>query len=49
MPFTPFVGDNFDSDFANRKDSMNLEHYDEFLKKINSAKLFTNSRKNKFK
>ena len=48
MPFTPFVGDNFDSDFANRKDSMNLEHYDEFLKKINSAKLFKNFYFNSF-
>ena len=47
-PFTPFVGDNFDSDFANRKDSMNLEHYDEFLKKINSAKLFKNFYFNSF-
>ena len=48
MPFTPFVGDNFDSDFVNRKDSMNLEHYDEFLKKINSAKLFKNFYFNSF-
>ena len=42
MPFKPFVGDNFDSDFVNRKDTMNLEHYDEFLKRINNSELFKN-------
>ena len=42
IPFIPNVGDNFDSYIANKKDNMNLENYDIYLKKINNSGFFDN-------
>ena len=39
IPFTPSIGDNFDSTAANEKDNMNMDNYDEYLKKINELLL----------
>ena len=40
IPFVPSIGDNFDSNVANKKDNMNMEHYEENLKKINDSGYF---------
>ena len=42
IPFTPFIGDNFERDLVNKKDHLNYEHYDDFLKKINQSEIFKN-------
>ena len=42
IPFIPSVGDNFDSSIANKKDNMNMDNYDEYLKKINDSGFFDN-------
>ena len=42
IPFVPSVGDNFDSNHANKKDDMNMDNYDEYLKKINDSGYFKN-------
>jgi serine/threonine protein kinase len=39
IPFSPFIGDNFDMDYVNKKDNIYSEHYDEYLKKINEAEI----------
>ena len=40
IPFWPSVGDNFDNDLANKKEDMDMEHYEEYLKKINDSGYF---------
>ena len=40
IPFMPSVGDNFDNNQANKKENMDMEHYDEYLKKINDSGYF---------
>ena len=40
IPFLPSLGDNFDNDLANKKEQMDMEHYDEYLKKINESGYF---------
>ena len=40
IPFIPSIGDNFDDKSANKKENMDMEHYDEYLKKINDSKYF---------
>ena len=40
IPFLPSVGDNFDDKSANKKEQMDMEHYDEYLKKINDSGYF---------
>ena len=40
IPFLPSLGDNFDNDLANKKEEMDMEHYDEYLKKINESGYF---------
>ena len=42
IPFTPTIGDNFDNDFVNKRDNFNLDHYHEYLKKINESEIFKN-------
>ena len=42
IPFTPTIGDNFDNDFVNKRDNINLDHYHEYLKKINESEIFKN-------
>ena len=42
IPFTPMIGDNFDNDFVNKRDNINLDHYNEYLKKINESEIFKN-------
>ena len=42
IPFIPSVGDNFDNEIANRKDNMNMDNYDQCLKKINDSGYFKN-------
>ena len=42
IPFVPNVGDNFDTNIANKKDNMNMDNYDEYLKKINDSGYFKN-------
>ena len=42
IPFTPSIGDNFDSTAANEKDNMNMDNYDEYLKKVNESNFFKN-------
>ena len=40
IPFIPSIGDNFDNKLANKKDNMDMEHYDEYLKRINDSGYF---------
>ena len=40
VPFIPSGGDNFDSDIADKKDKIDMEHYNEYLKKINEGHYF---------
>ena len=40
IPFWPSVGDNFDNNLANKKEEMDMEHYEEYLKKINDSGYF---------
>jgi hypothetical protein len=40
IPFVPSIGDNFDSNVANKKDNIIMEHYEENLKKINDLGYF---------
>ena len=40
IPFWPSIGDNFDNDLANKKEDMDMEHYEEYLKKINDSGYF---------
>ena len=40
IPFVPSVGDNFDDNLANKKEDIDMEHYDEYLKKINDSGYF---------
>ena len=42
IPFVPFLGDNFDLDFVNKKENINLNHYNEYLKKLNQSEIFKN-------
>ena len=42
IPFIPDIGDNFEADFVNKKDNVNLDNYDEYLKKINQSEMFKN-------
>ena len=42
IPFVPAVGDNFDSNVANKKDLMDMDNYEECLKKINDSGYFKN-------
>ena len=42
IPFTPMIGDNFDNDFVNKRDNINLDHYNESLKNINESEIFKN-------
>ena len=42
IPFIPTVGDNFDSYIANKKDNINMDNYDVYLKKINNSGYFNN-------
>ena len=42
IPFVPAVGDNFDSNVANKKDFMDMDNYEECLKKINDSGYFKN-------
>ena len=42
IPFVPTVGDNFDISVANKKDNMDMENYEECLKKINDSGYFKN-------
>ena len=40
LPFQPMIGDNFDYDFVNKKDRLDIVNYEEYLKKINSTEIF---------
>ena len=40
IPFTPSIGDNFDNNLANKKEEIDMEHYEEYLKKINDSGYF---------
>ena len=40
IPFVPPIGDNFDDNLANKKEDIDMEHYDEYLKKINDSGYF---------
>ena len=40
IPFEPSIGDNFDNNLANKKEQLDMEHYDEYLKKINESGYF---------
>ena len=40
IPFIPSIGDNFDNKSANKKENIDMEHYDEYLKKINDSGYF---------
>ena len=40
IPFQPAIGDNFDDEYANKKEQMDMEHYDEYLKKVNDSGYF---------
>ena len=42
IPFWPSLGDNFDNTLANKKENMDMEHYEEYLKKINDSGYFKN-------
>ena len=42
ISFTPLIGDNFDNNFVNKKDNINVENYYEYLKKINESEVFKN-------
>ena len=42
IPFSPSAGDNFDEYMANKKEYIDMEHYDEYLKKINDSGYFKN-------
>ena len=42
IPFVPSLGDNFDNNIANKKEDIDMEHYDEYLKKINDSGYFKN-------
>ena len=40
IPFSPSIGDNFDNNIANKKEHLDMEHYNEFLKKVNDSGYF---------
>ena len=40
IPFSPSKGDNFDDVSANKKEILDMEHYDEYLKKVNETGFF---------
>ena len=42
IPFIPNFGDNFDSYIANKKDNVNVENYEVYLKRINDLGYFNN-------
>ena len=42
IPFTPCLGDNFDSKAANKKDYIDVDNYDECLNNINNSGYFRN-------
>ena len=42
MPFIPCLGDNFNINAANKKDYIEVDNYDECLKKINNSGYFKN-------
>ena len=42
IPFSPSIGDNFDETSANKKEVLDMEHYDEYLEKVNESNYFQN-------
>ena len=42
IPFIPLIGDNFDLNFVNKKENINLQQYNEYLRKLNQSEIFKN-------